>query len=148
MEQAIWVDHLLSDMLAHYFCEEKEKRALLFSEVITGVDFRFSTRISLLFSILEIRHPELSKKYGVLQDRLDKLRRFRNRLAHSHLKATAEEIKNVHKGAVTFCFYEDGETKEQVVSRDELKKRLAESSDLLDQLLQIRAALLPGYDNK
>ena len=148
MEQTIWIAHFMSDMIANYFCDDKKKRELLFSEVITGDDFRFSTRIALLFDILEKSHPDVLLRTKGLKDRLDKIRRFRNRLAHSHLKATDAEIEKAQERFVTFCFYEDGMMKEQVVTKEDLRDRLVETSKVLDELLQLRTALIPDYDKR
>ena len=146
IEQTIWIDHLLSDMLAVFFCADQSKRALLFSEVLTGQDFRFSTRISLLEAVLEKLRPDLAKPAESLIKKLDKIRRLRNRLAHSHLNATREEIAKLgeHK-RITFCFYEDGERKEQTISEEEWRVRMAETSEVMQALLILRDKLIPNY---
>jgi hypothetical protein len=66
-------------------------------------------------------------------DRLDKIRRFRNRLAHSHV--------NLEKGAidrVTLEFHENGELKSQVVLAAEFRERLAECTKTVEVLLQLQ----------
>lgn len=148
IEQTIWIDHVLSELLADYFCEDAKKRALLFSEVISGVDSRFSSRISLLKTILHLHRPDLEAAYSSVCEKLDKVRRFRNRLAHSHVKADPEDIAKSQDGRITFCFYEDGVEKEYVASRDDSQLRLNEATNLLVKLLELREKLNAPSGNK
>src|SRR5690348_5108176 len=52
MDQAIWIDVIVTDILAEYFAPDAAKRMLLSSDVIAGPDSSFSSRIQLLRKIL------------------------------------------------------------------------------------------------
>jgi hypothetical protein len=45
IDQAIWLDVLVTDMLSTFFCPDEERRALLSSDVLTGRDATFSGRL-------------------------------------------------------------------------------------------------------
>ena len=81
IDQAIWIDVLVTDMLASFFCSDKERRALLSSEVLSGRDSSFSGRLEVLERIAKKWFPEFVSKHAQTFKRLDKIRRFRNRLA-------------------------------------------------------------------
>ncbi len=142
LEQSIWIDHILSELLAEYFCDNDKIRPLFFSEVIGGADFRFSSRITLLGSIMKAYHPQLAPKQKSLCDRLDKVRRFRNRLAHSHVKADPEDIARAQDDKFTLVFYEDGMSKEYIASAEDFRVRIKEATDLFIELLEIKELML------
>jgi hypothetical protein len=95
----------------------------------------------LLKSILEIHRPDLNAKFPGICDKADKVRRFRNRLAHSHVKADVNDIAQSQDGKVTFCFYEDGERKEYVGSQEDFHVRIKEATELLLVLMELRDLL-------
>src|SRR5438067_9117812 len=70
-----WIETLLGDILATYFCRDSERRGLFFSEVAN--DMRLSSKATLLDKILQREFPQLLKAYPRLKKRLDSLRGFR-----------------------------------------------------------------------
>jgi hypothetical protein len=54
-----WIETLLGDILATYFCGDSERRGLFFSEVAN--DMRLSSKATLLDKILEREFPQLRK---------------------------------------------------------------------------------------
>ena len=78
-----WMDVLLTDIVSHYFCFERERRMLFFTEVASTMSFRAKTL--LLEKVLRYEFPEVLSQYPKLRQRLDSLREFRNILAHNHL---------------------------------------------------------------
>ena len=58
IDQAIWIDVLVTDMLANFFCVDKERRALLSSEVLSGRDSTFSGRLEVLEQIAKKWFPQ------------------------------------------------------------------------------------------
>jgi hypothetical protein len=138
IDQAIWIDLVVTDILARYFVPDVAKRALLASEVITGPDSSFSGRINVLRKVVSRSYPAFATQYPALFDRLDKIRRFRNRLAHAHLDTGDDFLAKEHMDRVQLVFYEDGETKTQVVTFEEFRARLAECSEIVKQLLALQ----------
>ena len=85
LEQTILIDVMIAGILAQYFAPDKDRQALLQSEVFSSTASTFNKNIALLakvvsrfFSGFADQHPELFKK-------LERIRKFRNNLAHARL---------------------------------------------------------------
>jgi hypothetical protein len=116
MDQAIWIDVIVTDILAQYFAPDPVKRRLLSSNVIAGPDSSFSSRIQLLRKILARAYTSFSDEHPNLCDQLDKIRRFRNRLAHAHIDTSDVFLAKAHTDRIQITFYEDGEAKSQLIT--------------------------------
>jgi hypothetical protein len=77
--------------------------------------------------------------------RLDKIRRFRNRLAHAQLDTSDESLA---KGGerIRLTFYENGEQKHQIITFADVKVRLAECSQVLLQLVELQKLIKPALN--
>jgi len=60
LTNATWIEILLSDILASYFCTSEKRRALFFSEVI--VEMRLYQKTELLMKLLRSEYPEMLTK--------------------------------------------------------------------------------------
>ena len=134
-----WIETLLGDILATYFCGDSERRALFFSEVAN--DMRFSSKAALLDKILEREFPQLRKAYPRLKQRLDSVRRFRNRLAHAHVDTSEAALAARKSDEVTFIFYEDGQMKRQQVARADAQRRANEANQLRKDLVEVQRTI-------
>jgi hypothetical protein len=139
MDQAIWIDVIVTDILAQYFVADTGKRMLLTSDVIAGPDSSFSSRIQLLGKIVSRSYTSFAQEYPNICDRLDKIRRFRNRLAHAHLDTSDAFMRKGYKDRIQIAFYEDGTEKTQVITIAESNDRLNECSVVVRQLLTLQA---------
>ena len=124
ISRTVWLDMLVSDIIASYFCQRERRRDLFFSEIVNGGDITFSKKIDLLIAILRFDFPDLLKQSPKLKDDLDNIRRLRNRMAHSH--------------QFTIIFYEGGQTKEQVITPDDIETRIHKATNLQVQLTNIQ----------
>ena len=138
LNKSAWIETLLGDILASYFCSDVNRR-VLFSEVAN--DMRSSTKAALLEKILQHSFPQLREAHPRLKKRLDSLRTFRNRLAHSHIDTSEDALAAKKFDEVTFVFYEDEEMKRQCVTRADAKRRATEANQLQNDLLDIQRAV-------
>src|SRR5438477_8293063 len=83
-----WVEVLLTDVIANYFCPDKRRRMFFFSELANTM--RFSAKTALLEKILKFDFPALQVAHRNLRKDLDSLGEFRNMLAHRHIDRTGE----------------------------------------------------------
>jgi hypothetical protein len=137
-----WIETLIGDILAAYFCGDSERRGLFFSEVAN--DMRLSSKATLLDKILEREFPQLRKTYPRLKQRLDSLRAFRNRLAHAHIDTSEAALAAGKSDEVTFIFYEDGQMKRQQVTRAGARRRADEANQLRKDLVELQRAITTG----
>ena len=144
IDQAIWLDVLVTDILASFFCADTERRALLSSDVLTGRDATFSGRVDVLRKIAEKWFPEFVANRSDLFDGLDKIRRFRNRLAHSHLDTSEAFLAKGYTDRIQLVFHEDGTRKTQVVTVAEFQERLKEGTQVTFSLLELQKLITPN----
>jgi len=139
LNKSAWIETLLGDILATYFCSDVNRRGLFFSEVAN--DMRLSAKAALPDKILQHNFPQLRETHPRLKKRLDSLRTFRNRLAHSHIDTSEHALASKQSDEVTFIFYEDGKMKHQCVTRADAQHRAAEANQLQNDLIDIQRAV-------
>lgn len=100
INETAWIEVLLTDIISHYFCAEKHRRMLFFTDVADSMSFHHKT--ALLRKLLEHESSDLLTQNPKLPDRLDKFRDFRNILAHKHLDTSATAITRRKPDEVLF----------------------------------------------
>jgi len=135
-----WIDIVLAEILAQYFCQNEKRQALFFSEIAN--DLRFAAKSAVLEKILQREYPKVLASYPRLRQRLDKLRMFRNRLAHAHIDTSEATLNTKTPDEVTFIFYDDGKVKRQRVTRADASRRAKEANQLRSDLVKIRSIIL------
>jgi len=111
------IDVKISEILTAYFCNDDKKRALLMSEVFSNQAYGLRTKIMLLETIVkrDFDFYIKDKDNDCLFKDLDRLRKFRNDLAHATIDVSEKAHKNADK-EVGFVFYKNGERKTKIVS--------------------------------
>ncbi|HVZ87365.1 MAG TPA: hypothetical protein VHG72_10380 [Polyangia bacterium] len=137
IDQAIWADVLVTDILAEFFVPDQKRRMLLLSDVLTGRDATFSGRCAVLEKVVASFYPAFHKQHAKLFDELSKIRRTRNRLAHAHLDTNDEFLSKDHTDRIQLVFYEDGERKQQVITVEEFQQRLKDGSGTTQVLVEL-----------
>jgi hypothetical protein len=141
IDQTIWLDVLVTDILATFFCPDKERRALLSSDVLTGRDATFSGRLEILEKTASRWFPAFVACHPSLFSQLGKIRRLRNRLAHSHLDTSDEFMARGYTDRIQLVFYEDGTEKTQVITIEEYNERLKECSRVMASLVELQTTV-------
>ncbi len=144
LEQAIFIEKIIEDIIAQHFCPEENRRALFFSLVINGTDLTFLSKIEILERLLQLCYPDLSGKHPKLIDELQKIRRFRNRIAHAMLDSSDAFLAHKYTDRIQLTYHEDGQTKHQVVTVSERDERLKECSKVVKELVEIQEGIIKG----
>lgn len=131
---AIDIEFMVGWIVCEHFCPEEERKRLMFSLVIGWPEaFPFSSRITLLDRLLELRYSDLKLKYSGLKEKLDKIRKFRNRLAHA-----SPDIA-IFPDKIRLKWYDDdGTEKQQDVTHSEVAEREKECREVFGQLVEIQ----------
>jgi len=137
-----WVEPLLSDIIAGYFCGSSPRRSLFFSEVAHRMPFERKSRLICLF--LKHEFPNLHANYPNLERQLDELRGFRNVLAHAHIDTSEAALSIEVRDEVTFVTYKDGERRLLRVTCDDAATRADEANQLRDYLQTIQQTIARG----
>jgi hypothetical protein len=62
-------------------------------------------------------------------------------MAHSHLDTTPDELAKPFQNQFTIIFYEDGQSKKQVITLDDIETRIQKATNLQVQLTNIQDAI-------
>jgi hypothetical protein len=138
IDQTIWLDLLVTDILANFFCSDKERRAVVSSEVLTGRDATFSGRLDVLEKTTKASFPEFAATRAALFGQLGKVRRFRNRLAHAHVDTSDAFLSKGYTDRIQLVFHEGGVEKTHVITIEEFRERLSEGSQAMLALLELQ----------
>jgi len=138
LEQAIYIEGLVEDIISRHFCPDEDRFNLFFSLIINRTDLTFSSKIDILERLIRLRYADLLDKYPKLIDELTKLRKFRNRIAHAILDSSDAFLAKKFTDRIQLIYYEDGQTKQQIVTVAENKERLRACSRLVQTLVDIQ----------
>lgn len=142
LEQAIAIDRLVADIISQHFCPNEEKRNLFFSLITNGTTITFSASINMLKTLLKVCYPDLDDKHSELIRELEKIRDFRNRIAHSMLDTSDEYLEKGYTDRIRLVFHRDGEQKHQIITKDEIRKRLAACTKVVYALIDIQKEVI------
>jgi hypothetical protein len=143
MDQTIWLDTIITGILVIYFTDDAKKQSVL-GEALTGRDFSFSARLELLKKVVKLSFPAFANTHHGFFTKLDKIRRFRNRLAHAQLD-TSDRFLAKGGEQIQLVFYENGEERHQTINFADVKLRLAECSQVLLQLVDLQKLIKPTH---
>jgi hypothetical protein len=138
---AAWIEMLLSDIIATYFCTNEQRRPLFFSEI--AVELSLYRKTELLIKLLKQEFPTIVTSHPRLKTQLDGLRTFRNLLAHSHIDTSRSALSTRTQNEVTFIYYRNGKTERQKVTRADAQQRAKEVNQLRSTLIAIQARVMP-----
>jgi hypothetical protein len=129
LDSTTYVEGLLSECLANYFCPDPKRRKVLFSEVLSSGSFTFSAKLKVLKAILKRELRSFGNEHPTLTKDLSDTMELRNKLAHAHLDTSFETIaKKGRRDCVRFISYNGGETEALEISRRNLDAKLVQVS--------------------
>ena len=138
LEQAIAIELLVTDIISRHFCPDDARGLELFSLVLSCTDLTFRSKTEMLDKLLRLRYPDLVKKYPKLVGEINKVRRFRNNIAHRMLDTTEPWLSKKHADRIRLHFWKDGCRKQQVITKEIRDELLRKCSGVILQLLEIQ----------
>jgi hypothetical protein len=148
MDQAIWIDVLITDILAQYFAPDVERRSIFSGDVLGGATL--DKKISLLKKIVTRSYADFIKECPDSFPLLEKIKAYRNRLAHALVDTSPEALAEENADCVRFISHKNGVTDSLKVTVAESDKRLGECSKVVFALIKLQslvAASQPHQQN-
>jgi hypothetical protein len=136
LDQTIWIEVLISDILSRFFSHEEPRQILFFSLVAPKLEFR--AKINILSTLLELHYPELLEGYPKLIDDINNIRKFRNKIAHAHLDTTDEFLKKEYTDRIRLIFFKKGKTVTMNLTKEDMGKRLSDCSKVVLALVDLQ----------
>ena len=132
------IESILGDTIAfHFFPDNRTKRDSFTSLMIHESGIQFHVKIRLFIKILKLYHEKLFQKYKDLEEQLEKVKEFRNVLAHSRLNVEPNYIKK-HPDLFRFEHYKDGKREFRIITIEFFRDRLNISGNVWKILLKIQ----------
>lgn len=138
--QTVTIDYLISDILSAHFSNDPDKHNQLYSFLIMP-ELQFRTKIQVFKKIMKKYYPNLVKRFGDLFKLLEKIRKFRNRVAHAMLDTSEKFLEKRYTDRIRYYYYQDGQKKTQVIKKNEFHNRLAECSQTIKMLIKIQSTV-------
>jgi uncharacterized Fe-S cluster-containing protein len=135
---AIIIDGLVSDIIASHFCDDTSNREELFSLVLNGGEISFSQKIGMLSRIMKKHYPNMLRQAPKLIDTLEKIRKFRNRMAHAMYDSSPDYVRKSRKNEIQLVFFEGGMKKTQVVTKTESRIRSDQCFAVILDLVNVK----------
>jgi len=142
LAQAIRIESVIEDIISCHFCPDEDKSRLFRSLIMNNTDFTFSSKIKILEKLLKKYYADLFDRYPKIINDANKIRRFRNKIAHTDLDLSQKVWAERRSDRIRLVYYEDGERKEQIVTDAEIEKRLENCYQLFQALFSISLAVL------
>jgi len=138
LDLVLFAEAAISDIIARHFCPDDEEHMLFFSVVMSDPDLKFSTKIQMLEQLLRLRYSDILTQQTDLIDDLDRVRLWRNRLAHSHLDTSGKFLSKGHKDRIQLIFYEKGRRKQQVITLEQSRTKMGEVFACIRELAAVQ----------
>lgn len=98
-----------------------------------------SSAIEILEKILTNSYPEVLKKYPRIRGELDKIRKFRNEMAHSELDTSEKFLSKDLKDTIRLILHDDvGNIQYRDITRVEFDERLKDCKETTIHVISIR----------
>ena len=102
INDVIFLERVIDDFIANYFCSDPVKRDELMELVLTNERYSLSSKIEVMVRIIKLHYKEFFNQYPNIKGELDFISEKRNVLAHVLLDTTNEGIENEVMGFIRF----------------------------------------------
>jgi len=136
LEQAIYIERIIDDIVSLHFCPDETKRNLFFSLVMPEINFAY--KIDILKQLLKLCYPDLAKKYPKLSKDLVNIKDFRNDIAHAMLDTSDEFMSKKYSDRIQFTSFKKGQTKPHEITSDDIKEKLKDCTRVILMLVEIQ----------
>ena len=121
---------------------------MFFSEIATGQILSFLAKIDLLKKILKLDYPGYLDNYPNLFSELEKVRKFRNKIAHATIDVSDTALDKKEIDGVGFVFYKNGKRQVQFITLQEAENREVEINMISCNMHDIKRLLPFKYRSK
>jgi len=139
--QAIWIDTLLNQIIACHFCSTDYKKQGMLTGLILN-ELTFSSKIRYFLRILE-SYPEIASKHPNIKKKLENVREFRNKVAHSKLD-TSGEFLSKKTNYIRLIYFKNGKRAHYNITEQLNKEKTSEIVKLHYALNEILVDLTGG----
>lgn len=132
------IERNMALLITDYFCTiDPQKRELFFKQIATAANFSLNAKKQVLFAIVKQDYPKYWEEHQKILTAMDRIQRFRNKLAHSVLDVSEEVLMRPIEEGVSFLDWEAG----RPITSTEFDDYAVDASMVLTCLEEIRCLL-------
>lgn len=137
VDQAIWVDTLLSEIIALHLCPDKRRKQFLFSTLLGGQGVGLRVKTDVFIELLRDFCPDVLEKHPKLRADLRKVAEFRNKLAHHQLDTSEERLQHPIGDSLYLVTWRRGKETFYEITKGEFASELRRVEALVYELRDI-----------
>ncbi len=144
LELSVTLEQMTTICISSFFVKNTPDQWLFTQTIFNESEISFSNKIRILEKIVHLRFQKFEKKHSNLFKKLNRIRKLRNRLAHTMPDLTAERrIEDVQRFKIRLEYYEDGKIMHHVLSIDDVSKAKKEATDAFHELYELFYLIAP-----
>jgi len=117
-------ESFLTDAIAaHFEPNNKEKRSLLISLVLSHLSF--NKKIRIFSHLLHSYYSEILQIYPTIEKELELVREFRNKMAHYTIDSKTEPVMKYAGEKLSLEYHKNGKLHHEIISKETFKEKLA-----------------------
>jgi len=126
----------LEDVIAsHFESKNKEKRSLLISLVISQLSF--NAKIRIVTHLIQTYYPKIQKEFPNLENQLESVRNFRNKMAHYSIDSRTERVMKYAGQKLSLVFHKNGKIHYQVIDKKSFEEKITLAQNVTADLAEI-----------
>lgn len=137
--QAIVIEGIIGDIIALSLCPNEDSRSLFTSLILNYREFTFDGKLKILKRLMESKYPTIFDKHKDIFEKIDKVRQFRNKLAHCMLDTSDEFLAKNYTDRIRLEYYDSkGHKRIMEITDTVIREKLSSCSRLVIELDGIR----------
>jgi len=145
LDQVIWVETIMSDLLATYFCgpykEGNVRRQLLLMSLFNTGRFSFDDKINLFEEMLEYENYPKKQSASKLIHKLRVMHDFRNKLSYNLVKASLSVSRRSKSGVIELEYEGKAGRKTERWTQKQIHDKLEEVQNVMEEMVAIHERL-------
>jgi len=126
----------LEDVIAsHFESKNKEKQSLLISLVISQLSF--NAKIRIVVQLIQTYYPEIQKEFPDIENRLESVRNFRNKMAHYSIDSRTESAMKYAGKKLSLVFHKNGKKHYEVIDKKSFEEKITLAQQVTADLAEI-----------
>ncbi len=122
--EATAIEGLIESIVAWHFCPDADKHLSFIALMFVTAEVPFSQKIEILLKVLKNSYADIVMDIPGLENKLNSLRKFRNKLAHSELVLDDKKIDARKLGISLRSVGRKGKLVEEFISAEQCDERI------------------------
>lgn len=128
--EATALEGQIENIIASHFCPDEDKHLSFVSLLFNRAEVPFSKKIDILEFLLKQHYPDILNELPGLINKLNSVRRLRNKFAHAELVLDEDKLNEIPKGVYLRSVDRDGKVTTDFMPADEGSKRITNANSL------------------